>query len=50
MADKKVQRKKLIAENRRLQNILDYSKVDDNDRFFIEKCSRENERELNWIN
>lgn len=47
MADKRVQRKKIIAENRRLRNILDYSKVDDNDRFFIEKCIRENERELN---
>lgn len=49
MVDKRVQRKKIIAENKRLRNILDYSKVDDNDRFFIEKCIRENENELNRI-
>lgn len=49
MSDKRVQRKKIENEIRRLNNILNYSKVDDSERKFIENNIKYLQSEIGYI-
>lgn len=49
MSEKRVQKKKIQDEIRRLNNILNYSRVDDSERKFIENNIKYLQNELGYI-